>query len=70
MKYVKQNKARKGCSIEMKCFFGAHKKCSTKKHSRYAKGSGLELLHGFKSGPNFNSEGTYQVYESTQTKNI
>ena len=54
----------------MKCFFGAHKRCSTNKHRRYAKGSGLELLHGFKSGPNFNREGTYQVCESIQRKLI
>ena len=54
----------------MKEFFGTHKKCSTNKCSKYAKGSVLELLQGFKSGPNFKREGTYKVCEFIQRKII
>ena len=62
MKNEKQNKTRdRRCCMELKHFFGDHKKCSTKVYGRYTEGSGLEFLLGFKSVPSFNRDGTYQV---------
>ena len=69
MKNEKQNKTRdRRYCMELKRLFGGHKKCSTNKHGRYATGSGLELLSGFKNVSDFNKEKTYQVCEFMQRK--